>query len=577
MESPAAAWSPGRACPRPRQCFRISAPVCAALLLASCGGTPQPPSGKTQPPTAPGDLTATPTSPSQIHLGWTASTSSTGVGHYALQRCQGTNCSNFAQVATPQGTAYDDTALLPNTNYSYRVQAVDAAGTAGAFSNSAAATTPNSTTQSAFPLKASANNRYLIDQNSTPFLLTGDGPHAMFANLSVADATTYMADRAAHGFNALWCELLINNAIGGRPDGSTYDGIVPFTAKLSGGQYDLTTPNPAYFNRVDQMINIAATKGIVILLDTIENNGWLGAIEANGNTNANAWGHYLGNRYKTFPNIIWITGNDFQTWNSSTTDNALAQNIMSGIASADPNHLQTTELNFNISGSLDNALLVPNTTLAGSYTYYPTYYEVLQQYNSAAATLPVFLEETYYDGVSYGNLTPGSATNMMLRKAAYWTVLSGGLAGYIYGTQYFDFHSGWQTGIDTVSATQLQYWKVLMTSVPWYTLVPDQSHTIVTAGYGTPTGNGSGNIQTDNYVTTAITPDGSLAMSYCPASTTITVDMTKLKGSPTARWYDPTAGTFSPIAGPFSNSQPFTTPGNNSTGDPDWILVLQSN
>jgi hypothetical protein len=167
----------------------------------------------------------------------------------------------------------------------------------------------------------------------------------------------------------------------------------------------------------------------------------------------------------------------------------------------------------------------------------------------------------------------------MLRKVPYWTVLAGGLGGYFYGSKWYTFASGWQSGIDSPAATQLGYWKALFTSLPWYNLVPDQNHTIVTAGYGTPSGNGTGNIQTDAYVTTAGTSDGKLAIAYLPAITTIAVDMTKLSGTVTARWYDPTNGTYTTVTGsPFSNTgtHNFAPPGNNSTGDPDWVLVLQA-
>lgn len=121
-------------------------------------------------------------------------------------------------------------------------------------------------------------------------MVVGDAPHAMFANISVADARTYIADRAAHGINTLQCELLINTYVGGRSDGSTYDGIKPFTESLPGGYYDLTTPNPAYCARVDQMISIAASYNIVILLDSFETGGWMTTFEANGISNANLWG-----------------------------------------------------------------------------------------------------------------------------------------------------------------------------------------------------------------------------------------------------------------------------------------------
>jgi len=66
----------------------------------------------------------------------------------------------------------------------------------------------------AYPLKASSNNRYLVDQNNVPFLVVGDAPQTLIANLSEADATRYMANRAQYGINALWINLLCNYSDG---------------------------------------------------------------------------------------------------------------------------------------------------------------------------------------------------------------------------------------------------------------------------------------------------------------------------------------------------------------------------
>jgi hypothetical protein len=425
------------------------------------------------------------------------------------------------------------------------------------------------------PLKASSNNRYLVGQNNVPFLMVGDGGgQTMFTNISLAGAATYLADRQAHGYNAIWCNVLGSNT-GGRSNGSTYDGILPFTGILSGGNYDVATPNSAYFARVDAMVNLAATYGIVVLMDAMDNNSWLSTYRANGNSAVYSFGAYLGNRYKNFKNVIWMTGNDFQTWNTTPGDNALAENVMAGIAGTDYNHIQTNELHYNISGSCDDPLLESFQGMASAYTYYPSYYEVLHEYNTCFPPVPTFMVEGYYEGVTYGNLTPTTATNLMLRKVPYWVVLSGGSAGYFAGDSYYDFHAGWQEGIDSKAATQLGYFSSFMQSFAWYSLVPDQTNEVVTAGYGTATGNGFGNIQTDNYVATGRIADGSLVLSYCPARTTITVDMTKLRGTITARWYDPTANMYLAI-GSFSNTgtHDFATPGNNSAGDPDWVLVL---
>jgi fibronectin type 3 domain-containing protein len=99
----------------------------------------------TTPPTAPGNLTASAVSTSQINLTWTASTDNVGVTGYLIERCQGAGCTSFAQVATASSTAFNDTSLTANTSYSYRVRATDAAGNVSLYSNVATANTQQAT------------------------------------------------------------------------------------------------------------------------------------------------------------------------------------------------------------------------------------------------------------------------------------------------------------------------------------------------------------------------------------------------------------------------------------------------
>lgn len=95
----------------------------------------------TQGPTAPTGLTTTATGASQINLTWTASTDNGEVAGYLVERCQGSGCSNFAQIATTTVTTYNDIGLLPSTSYRYRVRATDTAGNLGGYSSVAGATT----------------------------------------------------------------------------------------------------------------------------------------------------------------------------------------------------------------------------------------------------------------------------------------------------------------------------------------------------------------------------------------------------------------------------------------------------
>ena len=341
-----------------------------------------------QQPTTPSNLTAAAASGSQIDLSWTASTSNVGLANYILQRCQGAGCTNFAQIATPAGTTYNDTGLLANTSYRYQVQAIDMSGNTSPFSNIASATTASATTIGyVLPLKAGSNNRYLVDQNGKPFLIMGDSPQALVGNLGPTDMASYMADRQRLGFNTLWVNLLCDSYTACNADGTTFDGVTPFTSGSSPSTYDLSTPNSVYFSRVDSMVTLASTNNLVVFLDPIETGGWLVTLENNGTTKAFNYGVYVGTRYKNFPNIVWFHGNDFQSWNSSSTDNNLVKQVMAGIASVDANHLQTIELNYTSSYSNQDTALASLLNLDSAYTYFETYDIVLQSYNSSP-TIP---------------------------------------------------------------------------------------------------------------------------------------------------------------------------------------------
>ena len=97
----------------------------------------------TTPPTQPGTLTANAASASEVDLSWGASTDNVGVTGYQVERCQGTGCTNFAQIGTTTGTGttYKDTSVSAPNSYSYRVRATDAAGNLSTYSNTASATT----------------------------------------------------------------------------------------------------------------------------------------------------------------------------------------------------------------------------------------------------------------------------------------------------------------------------------------------------------------------------------------------------------------------------------------------------
>ena len=96
----------------------------------------------TTPPSAPGTLTATPITGTEIDLSWGAATDNVGIAGYRIDRCQGAGCTNFSKFGTlVTGTTFADTTLNPSTSYSYMIAAQDLAGNLGPYTNIATATT----------------------------------------------------------------------------------------------------------------------------------------------------------------------------------------------------------------------------------------------------------------------------------------------------------------------------------------------------------------------------------------------------------------------------------------------------
>lgn len=92
--------------------------------------------GDSQPPTAPSNPSAKATAPNSVTLTWTASTDNIGVAGYRIVR-NGTLLTQVGPV-----TSFQDNQVLPNTQYTYAITALDTAGNVSPSSSPASTTTP---------------------------------------------------------------------------------------------------------------------------------------------------------------------------------------------------------------------------------------------------------------------------------------------------------------------------------------------------------------------------------------------------------------------------------------------------
>ena len=503
-------------------------------------------------------LTALPLSPSRVQLSWSPSHAG-GDSRYRVLR-------NDTLIEETARTSFTDKGLRMDTPYEYKVTVLDAAGQVSTSLAPATVSTPPINSSPVYPLKVGPTRRYLVDQRNVPFMVVGDSPQGLTVNVSVAEAEAFLANRGAAGYNSMWVNLLCiicNSVAGGRTDGTTFDGISPFEPPG-----DLSSPNEAYFARVDRIVGLAEKYGIVLFLNPIETAGWLEVLRSNGVKRSYDYGRYLGKRYGKVPNIVWFHGNDFQTWRNRS-DTELVQAVARGIKAAASSQLHTVELNYLVSSSLDDESWRPLIKLDAVYTYRPTYAELLKEYNRPGFLPTVMVEANYeFEGAYPTDL-------QTLRRQEYWTMLSGA-SGHFYGNKYtWQFLEDWRDHLNSPGSRQMAYATKFFAGKPWFRLVPDQQHKVVTTGYGTFTSRGSNN--ENDYVTAASTPDGKLVIAYLPETRTVTVDMGELAGRAWARWYDPTNGTSAVLSGsPFPNRglRQFNPPGENSERDGDWVLVL---
>ena len=447
---------------------------------------------------------------------------------------------------------------------------------------------------SPFPIRASSSGPYLVDNTGNPWLMVADSGQGM-SRLTVSDATTYITTRASQGFDAIQFDLVSTPYVGNNNlNYSTDDRIQPFVTGTN-----ITQPNSNYWSRINSFVNLCAQNGMVAILNPIKSStnsgGGYVALATAGTAGCTTYGQFLGNRYKSFPNVIWHLGNDFDDTTSTTHGNMSA--LANGILSTDANHLMTLELNVN--GQPDPCTTYSNVygqgsfgaiagmNLNGIYTYAPPYGESIVGWNlpsvsfagaagtNRAATAPIFLMEGHYEGENLMEANTG--TTLSIRKQDYWA-MGGGCSGQIYGRALvWDFGTGWQSKLTSPGVSDLMRWKTFFKSLAWWKCAPDQNHQVATAGYGTPTVGGT--FAADNYIPLMVATDYTCAHAYFSlgSSMRLTVNLGAFVGPVNAQWFDPTNGSYTTISGsPFSNTgrHNFSPSGKNNAGDPDWVLML---
>jgi len=113
-------------------------------------------------------------------------------------------------------------------------------------------------------LRVSENAGYMVNEDGTPFFYLADTAWASFGNVPLELWEPYLRYRQMQGFNALQISVL--------PivhDRSIGPGLVEPFAEKSGGGYDFSQRNEAYFTKAEQMVQMAVDYGFIPVLGVI--------------------------------------------------------------------------------------------------------------------------------------------------------------------------------------------------------------------------------------------------------------------------------------------------------------------
>jgi hypothetical protein len=424
---------------------------------------------------------------------------------------------------------------------------------------------------------------YLVNRiTGHPVFILGDAANDLAINLSAeSDIDLYLSTRQSQGFNALWVEA-VDIAYAIDPPRNVL-GQAPFI--------DMSAPfvgeNEAYWEHLDYVLERAAAYGFMVFLTPAQAGsgasyclGWCPYLQAASTSTLMAYGEYLGNRYKRYPNIIWLLGGDLDLVHYPQLQ-AKVEAILGGIRLTDPYHM-TTEANepgttgYNSQDYKGGTPWPPGAWALNSFyhNYSGTPGEGVMTTDANDAwtrsnRLPSLSQQDSYEN----NINSGTA--LQERMEAYQAVLGGMTLGVFLGNeimwtfgykyQYSSGYTGptqWKNWFVTPATTARIHLARLMRSREFWKMSPDTSRAVLTGSYGSGA----------NTDAASCTSDGQTCMVYDPLgnSQAPQIAMSHFSGEVRAWWFNPETGATTDL-GRFANRNTHTfTPADGN----DWVLVL---
>ncbi len=450
------------------------------------------------------------------------------------------------------------------------------------------------------PISVNAEGHYLQTDDGKPFFWLGDTAWQLIDATTRDECSYYLKTRGEQGFTIVQTVVLAEFDGLNRPSAL---GERPFADN------DPARPNERYFDRVVEVVDEAASRGLyVALLPTWGDKltaPWGAGPRIFRNDNlpvARAYARYLGAKLRGRTNVVWMLGGDRPARAEASGPGAWSeqQATANGFPSGYDWRPIWREIAAGLKEGVGGAIVCAYHPSGGEFTTsvmmpdepwlsingmqsghggghdQPVWDWVARDYAQTPAKPTLDLEPNYedhpYNPWPKWDPATGYFRDYDVRKQTYRSVFAGA-CGVTYGHhavwQFANARNGvinfadrdWIDALQRPGGRQVRYLRQLIQSRPFFSRIPDQA---MIAGGQAP---GGGHLQATR------DREGTYAFVYFPRNDQdATIDLSRLRpGRLTAWWFDPRTGIATPggeVDG--GSGHVFRSPPQG----PDWVLVL---
>jgi hypothetical protein len=386
------------------------------------------------------------------------------------------------------------------------------------------------------PVALGPDRRSFVDASGDPCFWMGDTQWELFLAFKEDEVRALLEDRRRNGFNAI--QVMLFGVGGGKKPNA--DGVRPFLDD------NVSTPDEAFFSRVDAVVQIAKELGLVLVIGIFHKSPEAGTMITKDN--ARDWGAWVGRRYRDFPNIIWSMYPA-----ASAAYVPVARELAAGLAAGDGGrHLITVHPDPSPASSSwihEEPWLSFNTLQSFKSTHLN--YTMVAADRARTPPKPVVNGEARYED-------EGGTTPLNIRRGAYWSCLAGGFYSYGHGGNWMK-PAGWKKWLDSPGSRQMKILGDFFRSLDWWTLVPDPA---LLPGL-------------DGEAAAARAANRTWAVVYLPTNAPVDVVLGGVNASPAAQasWINPAGGEVRPGGEhPASGTRTFVPPAEWA----DALLLIRS-